>query len=293
MRLITTSVVLWIGCVSCQMDLIPKQPGNQVVCDPGQFGFEDFYGFTVQHQITLHRPLEHHTRISLCQGGAPEGFDAYRPLPLAFHQGFKGDDLVWGQKICTMDMSGNKCYMLARRREYALRRISLYYPDLWIGGMYLCPGEEDDDGLECNNANAIPLRPLLSSDPWNSWWEMPDGRHYVQRIPLVQTLDDPTDIRFPALLPPDDWHERIDVNEVYEYDKDEKQSSELAELQLHKTWFDIFTQSVPVTENIILPVNSNQQYPLVHYMSQLSHNQSLAFLKYAHQLYASAIKYHD
>lgn len=269
-------LLFYINIAIGQVDLIPKQPGNQVVCDPGQFGFSDFHGFTIQHQIIANRKLEHHTRISFCNNGNPHGFEAYRPLSIEFHKNYEGPDLVWGKKICTMDIDDNSCYLIARRKQYAIRNLSVYYPDVWIGGMYLCPGENEfEDDEECNNSNAIPLAPLMSNYPWNSWWELPDGRHYVQRIPILQTFDDPSDIRIPpSALPPGHWHDLIDVKEEYEYDEEEVELTRKAERMI-KSLF----------------VNPGNSYPMVHYLSKIPYNKrTMSFLHYSEKLYSRAFK---
>uniref|UniRef100_A0A060T3Z4 ARAD1C44308p n=1 Tax=Blastobotrys adeninivorans TaxID=409370 RepID=A0A060T3Z4_BLAAD len=210
-------LVLFLGLAEAQR-FIFKQPGSQIACDPSQLGIQDFSGFRIQHQAALSPPLEHHTRITRCVQGSPLQADAYAPLSINYHYTHNDSDIAWRKKICTLEIGTvNNCYILARRRRYALRNISAFAPGTWVGGLYWCPDTESPiDGVECG-VNAIPVSALVADTPWNAWYEIPDTRHYTQRIPLLATTGQVNDFVY-APPPPENWADNWDeLNPLEDY----------------------------------------------------------------------------
>lgn len=130
---------------------------------------------------------------------------------------------------------------MARKREFALRRISVYRPGEVVGGVFICPGENDFDREHvCTNENAIPIEQLLADDPYFSWTNLPNGRRIVQRIPMFATLDPLNPIvsqrKFHNAFSKgedskhwhraekfdENWYEDIDINENYTYTEQER-----------------------------------------------------------------------
>jgi hypothetical protein len=222
-------IFILVISVKSQLDYL-RQPIETKVCIiPISGTRSDFSGFRVQIQ-SLAMYQYYHTRISYCQLGRPDYDDAYFPTT---------DKVIpWGQKICSVDTSTSstkrktpRCFMMARRQQYVYgSEHRIVIPTLWIGGLYECPGVADDDGIECTSDNAIPIGPLMADDNRHGWIELPDARHYVQRMPVLYTYDFnapygdeeyylPGRARGkkapPLNAPPETWFRYVDVNENY------------------------------------------------------------------------------
>lgn len=88
------------------------------------------------------------------------------------------------------DLDNFNCFKLARRKSYAQSSFSIYFPNSWIGGIYLCDVSAEnkrgiikslDDDLSsdgifdnsiCNRENSIPLQPLISDSYHKHWTEL-------------------------------------------------------------------------------------------------------------------------
>ncbi|QLG71071.1 hypothetical protein HG535_0B01090 [Zygotorulaspora mrakii] len=122
------------------------------------------------------------------------------------------------------DLSHFNCYKLARRKKYTARKVSLFFPGSWVGGMFYCQITDEikknvidsmDENLEfkdtndfgiCKIENSIPLFPLESDDYSKSWvvHERPKirsfqnklkGRFQVTKlIPYLFTANNPFDV---------------------------------------------------------------------------------------------------
>jgi hypothetical protein len=61
------------------------------------------------------------------------------------------------------------CYRAVRRKKYALREVSIYMPNTFVGGLFLCPRSVAAGGsADCTNANAVPIAPLYADPALNS-----------------------------------------------------------------------------------------------------------------------------
>lgn len=174
------------------------------ICDPLEKDVMFPYsGFRIQRQYTYGLPTLHHTRLSHCDMGFVDS-EAYIPVD-------RNTDIAWGQNMC-VDVS--QCFRPVRTKKYALRRLNLYLPYTFVGGLFLCPS----NGSLCTNRNARPVLPLLADRLDSQWTEFPRYRRVVHRIPYLFTpnIIDP---RYPHRLdlPSKDWASKLDVNENYTY----------------------------------------------------------------------------
>lgn len=64
------------------------------------------------------------------------------------------------------------CYRAVRRKKFALRDVSLYTPNTFVGGLFMCPQNEI-----CTNENAQPVMPLHSDDLATQWFEVEPMSH--------------------------------------------------------------------------------------------------------------------
>lgn len=87
------------------------------------------------------------------------------------------------------DLSNFHCFKLARRKKYTNRRVSLFFPRSWVGGIFYCNLDDDmkkntllqmnsnlvffnNKGHHlCTQNNSIPLVPLQSDDYGKNWIE--------------------------------------------------------------------------------------------------------------------------
>lgn len=87
------------------------------------------------------------------------------------------------------DLSNFHCFKLARRKKYTNRKVSLFFPGSWIGGMFYCDLTDDMkratlDTMHgnlafkrghsrniCTQQNSIPLVPMQSDDYSKNWIE--------------------------------------------------------------------------------------------------------------------------
>lgn len=63
------------------------------------------------------------------------------------------------------------CYRAVRRKKYALREVSIYLPNTFVGGLFLCPrigAAGGSSSSDCTNANAVPVAPLYADPALNS-----------------------------------------------------------------------------------------------------------------------------
>lgn len=61
------------------------------------------------------------------------------------------------------------CYRAVRRKKYALREVSIYMPNTFVGGLFLCPRSVAAGGsADCTNRNAVPIAPLYADPALNS-----------------------------------------------------------------------------------------------------------------------------
>lgn len=186
-------------------------------CQPSRLGLQEYTGFRIQHQISLDYPFDHHTRLTRCTRNQVAGWDAYMPMN-------RDQDVRWGRRFCTAHHSNlGACYILARRKAAAQRNTALYYHGDWVGGIFRCPGNLDDNGTPCTNENALPLYPLMADEPFLEWQDLPDLRHLVRRVPLVSTTTDGgvphADITRKV---PFNWWSYVDVSENYTFSDDER-----------------------------------------------------------------------
>jgi hypothetical protein len=177
-----------------------------------------YNGFRIQRQYTYGFPTLHHVRLSHCDMGFVDS-ESYLLTD-------RNTDIEWGKDMC---VDVDQCFRPVRAKKYALRRLSLYLPYTFVGGLFLCPS----NGTECDNDNARPVLPLLADRIDAQWTEYPRHRRIVQRIPYLFTPN-MMDPRYPHRLdaPSKDWASKLDVNEDYTYTLKEKLSLSAAENKL-------------------------------------------------------------
>lgn len=153
------------------------------------------------------------------------------------------------------ELTNLKCFKLARRKKYALRKLMVYAPFSWVGGIFECevPDEVKIEYLKnlkdsnnflknfnfkCNNTNSKPLLPLIADDLGSQWIEKEKGVAFSQRVPYLYTpslLDfrygksiDSLSLKNESKLsienqfkkvgiPLNNWFEEIEINEEYNY----------------------------------------------------------------------------
>ncbi|VVT57190.1 uncharacterized protein SAPINGB_P005579 [Magnusiomyces paraingens] len=218
-------------------------------CQPSLLGLQEYTGFRIQHQISLDYPFDHHTRITRCVRNEVNGWDSYFPMN-------RNQDIKWGHRFCTSHHNHDgACYILARRKVAAQRNSALFYHGDWVGGIFRCPGNLDDNHIPCTNENAMPLFPLYADEPFFEWEDLPDLRHLIRRVPLLVTLTEGgvphADIYRKA---PYNWWTYIDIHESYTFDNDERNMLRLA-LDFMANGYYFLTNSyvglffVPLTED--------------------------------------------
>lgn len=177
---------------------------NTLCSQEAQFGWS-FSGVIVQHQYTVDYPALNHMRVTRCLEGEDRSYDAFRPLP-------QSQDIKWGKKFCTGHKNKKAaCYILARTKVTSRRLVSLYPPGEWVGGIFMCPGHLEDDGVACKNENAVPLWPLVATMP--NHYEEIQLSSTVSRVPILRSPG-PNDTQAHV---PEDWESFIDVFEDYTY----------------------------------------------------------------------------
>lgn len=107
---------------------------------------------------------------------------------------------------------------MARRRRFTKRQLSVYSTGEWVGGIFMCPGNLADDGVECTNENTTPLWPLVATD-FSHYQENVRAHSLIRSSILVsyntEALDSKTNPYPSQTEIPNDWDTYIDVSEGY------------------------------------------------------------------------------
>lgn len=187
------------------------------ICQPSRLGFKSYTGFRIQNQIISHVPNIHHTRVTYCSLSVVTGAEAYYPTS-------QGDDIAWGKRFCQNGRNGNSmCFIMARTKKMAYRETAFFIRNALVGAIFQCPGHMIDDEHKCTNENARPLYPLYADDFLFSWYEFPDVRHGIFRMPLIvsQDADNHDAVDFFRPVKDHRWFREIDIHENYKYSRDE------------------------------------------------------------------------
>lgn len=234
---------------------------SRTICEQEEFGFS-FSGVIVQHQTVMDYPFQSHARITRCVNGKERPVDAFLPLPATV-------DIPWGTKFCTGHKNEKSvCYILARRKLTSNRILSVYPPNEWVGGIFMCPSHLSDDGLQCYNKDAIPLWPLVS--PKFMHFENIQVSSTISRIPLLVSIDpqNSTNSLFAPRVPiPENWANHIHVNEGYSSVADDRDKMRMAwdvTLNIVKSMTDFVQGAIlpPVTDLIFDLGDKNQRRPV-------------------------------
>lgn len=202
------------------------------ICQPSRLGFKSYTGFRIQHQIISHLPNIHHTRLTYCSISMVAGAEAYYPTS-------QGDELAWGKKFCQTGRDSNSmCFIMARTKKMAYRETAFFVRNTLVGAIFQCPGHMIDDEHECTNENARPLYPLYADDFIFSWYEFPDIRHGLYRMPMIasQDADNREAVDIFRAVRDHRWFREIDIHENYNYTKDEALSIRRAYSGVYKTF---------------------------------------------------------
>lgn len=179
----------------------------------------------------------------------------------------------------------NFCYRAVRRKKYALRDISVYTPNTFVGGLFLCPKDE-----ACTNQNAQPVMPLHSDDVSLQWFEfepitdsnplryqeikkadaggnmgvlskffefLSRKRHVIQRVPYFFTKHKYGRVDQAYSPPGGEWPEwalELDVNEAYNYTRKEVNLVSQAVSQTANVlskYFSISANALPWEGNVL------------------------------------------
>lgn len=191
-----------------QANSIPLDNGN-ICSHTSDFG-KNFTGVIVQYQASMEVPPQNHARITRCLEGKKRAYDAFSPIRY-------DSDIAWGKKICTAQKNQKSvCYMLARREVTSHRKVSVFTPGEWVGGVFMCPGSLPDDVKECQNDNAVPLWPLVATN-FTHFEEVVRSTQIV-RVPYLISYDMENrkdNLYQPATDIPENWADFIDVTEDY------------------------------------------------------------------------------
>lgn len=107
---------------------------------------------------------------------------------------------------------------MARRQSFIKRQLSVYSTGEWVGGIFMCPGNLADDGVECTNENSTPLWPLVATD-FSHYQENVRAHSLIRSSVLVsydtKALDSKTNPYPSQTEIPRDWDTYIDVSEGY------------------------------------------------------------------------------
>lgn len=196
---------------------------NNNICGISRDFGSNFTGAIIQYQATIEVPPQNHARITRCHEGKRRAYDAYMPVKYS-------QDISWGKKFCTGQKNQKSvCYVLARREITSHRRLSLFPPGEWVGGIFMCPGSLEDDSRECNNKNAVPLWPLIAVN--FTHYEEIVRNTQITRVPYLVSynVEDRKANKLKTTTHiPDNWAEFIDVMEDYEGGKSDRTFNRMA-----------------------------------------------------------------
>lgn len=132
----------------------------------------------------------------------------------------KWTEIPWSQPFRFAD----KTLVLSRTKQYALRSVPVYLPNVEVGGIF----DVSEDGTE-----SVPVSPLVSVPITDYWVEFRHDGLFAYHIPLLGT---------PTIID-DSWQAGILVNENYHYNntvvKKTLESSERINNQLYSRLVDL------------------------------------------------------
>uniref|UniRef100_A0A060TAU1 ARAD1D22704p n=1 Tax=Blastobotrys adeninivorans TaxID=409370 RepID=A0A060TAU1_BLAAD len=188
-----------------------------VPCDTASAVYVPWTGFRIQLQRRYGQRFSdsdispYAMRMTYCWQGSEYGLTYARDRPTPNESG-QVPWVDWSSIFCisnntVQDIGG--CYRIARRPEYVGRDSVLRVPNVFVGGLFKCTDPEDCD----NNDDVIPVLPLLTDEPYMTWFRPRNTSTPIQRIPLLYT---PSQYSYLYPFVDSRWADTIDINEHYE-----------------------------------------------------------------------------
>jgi hypothetical protein len=164
-------------------------------------------------------------------------------------------NVISSKDITQDDLVDLRCYKMARRKKYSQRKMTMYAPQTWVGGLFECQVSDEDKArylaslkrsdefpkpleIKCESSSARPVLPLIADDSSSPHFEVDSGVLTQLRIPYLFTLD-PLDQRYkmPAKM--------LGFKTSHHIDKEFVNHHESSELLPYDTWF----KEIDVNEN--------------------------------------------
>lgn len=118
--------------------------------------------------------------------------------------------IPWNETLC----NEYECFKLSRRKNFVLRKIEIFNPNEYIGGLFQLGKENGKFLKDSIDENFIPIGKLISDSIYNQWLELQkDSNLKVYHIPLLYTPDVESSLN----INNDEWFKFISVNELYNY----------------------------------------------------------------------------
>jgi hypothetical protein len=156
-------------------------------------------------------------------------------------------DVISSKYMTQDDLVDLRCYKMARRKKYSQRKMTMYAPQTWVGGLFECQVSDEDKArylaslkgsnefpgpleITCESSTAKPVLPLIADDSSSPHFEVDGGVLTQLRIPYLFTLG-PLDQRFkmPAKV--------LGLKSSDHIDKESVNHHESSDILPYDTWF--------------------------------------------------------
>lgn len=184
---------------------------TDVPCDTASNVFVPWSGLRVQLQVVYSVPRVYAIRMTYCWRGSELGL-SYGVSHLEEDEENLARWVNWRSVFCfhSDDPMVSGCYRMARRAQFSKRDTIFHVPNTFIGGIFKCVPNTPCE----RNHHVTPYLPLLTDEPYMTWFRPRNSSYPTQRIPLLYTPDKYS-YMYPRSSFPYNWYQEIDLNEDY------------------------------------------------------------------------------